>query len=63
MTTIDILPQHTPDLGIRPRWAHSTPEPDDLPPPEPDQTPEDVPQPDPPPVQEPDRPHAPMRAV
>ena len=40
--------------------AHSTPEPDDLPPPEPDHTPEDEPEPDAPPVQEPDRPHAPM---
>ena len=46
------------------RWrAHSTPEPDDLPPPEPDHTPEDEPEPDAPPVQEPDRPHAPMSVL
>ena len=70
MTAMQNLAQHAhgvPDGAQRSpehwRRAHSTPEPDDLPPPEPDHTPEDEPEPDAPPVQEPDRPHAPMSVL
>ena len=70
MTAMQNLAQHVPgapdgaqQCATAPWRAHSTPEPDDLPPPEPDHTPEDEPEPDAPPVQEPDRPHAPMSVL
>lgn len=49
-------------LRHAPRRAHSTPDPDEIPPPEPEHIPQEVPQPTPPPVQEPDRPHVPIKA-
>ena len=51
-----------PDCAVSPWRAHSTPDPDDVPPSQPDRGPDDEPEPDAPPVQEPDRPHPPMSA-
>ena len=57
------LPQPMPSrFDEAPRRAHSTPDPDDVPPSGPERGPDDDPEPDAPPVQEPDRPHAPMSA-
>jgi hypothetical protein len=42
-----------PVPGPMPAYAHTTPEPDDLPPERNDPTPEEVPQPDPVPIQDP----------